>query len=241
MLKSQNLPSLDQRLSLAASFVRHGSPICDVGTDHGYLPIFLLLSGRSPYAVVSDIHTMPLEKARVHAQKYGCTDRMRFCLTDGIADLPLASLGIRDILICGMGGELIARILEQAPYTRTDGVRCILQPMSSAADLRQLLAPAGYRIEEERLTEAAGKIYTCMAVSYDGVSRCPSPTELLLGEQIIPNGTADDPVFVAYLRRETEAVRKRRDGRRSGGFSTTEDDALLAELERIRNEKGIPV
>lgn len=239
MQESLTLPSLDHRLALAASMVRKGSVICDVGTDHGYLPIYLLLSGHCPFAVVSDIHAMPLEKARENAEKYSCTHRMQFCLADGIADMDLASARVQDILICGMGGELIARILEQASYTREANVRCILQPMSSASDLRQLLAQDGYRIDEERLCEAAGKIYSCMSVSYDGVVRTPSPIEILLGEHIIRCGSPDDALFTAYLQRETAAVQKRRNGRRNGGLSTDEDDALLHQLETLAMQKGI--
>jgi tRNA (adenine22-N1)-methyltransferase len=225
-------PLLDARLALAASFIRMGERICDVGTDHAYLPISLILRGISPYAVATDVHAPPLDRARRNAEKWGCADRMVFILADGVSSLDLASRGVRVLLICGMGGELIARILDEAPYTRTDPVRAVLQPMSSAIDLRIYLARAGYRIIDERLAASVGRIYTCMSVVYDGVSRVLSPAALLLGESHIRRG-AQEPLFMPYLQREIDAVRRRREGLRRGGADTAADDALLAELGRI--------
>jgi len=138
-----------------------------------------------------------------------------------------------------MGGELIARILEEAEYTRRPGIRCILQPMSSACDLRQYLAEAGYRIEEEKLARAAGRIYTCMVVSYDGICRRFSPAEYLLGQCHIARGRQDS-LFDAYLRREIAGARKKYRGRVAGGLSVTAERELLEELERIAKKEGIP-
>ena len=235
----QSCPPLDGRLTLAASFLRPGEPICDVGTDHAYLPLWLLLNGRIPFAAATDVHEAPLARARENAARWGCADRISFFLADGVADVPLGQLGIRQIMICGMGGELIARILENAPYTRAPGVRCILQPMSSAGDLRAALARDGYRIEDERIADAAGKLYPCLCVSYDGVIRSPSPVQILIGEANLSRGAAAGPVYAEYLRREARSVRKRRDGLAAGGHNTAEEDALLGALAAAAEKEGI--
>jgi len=232
---------LDARLALTASFIRPGAVMADVGTDHAYLPIHLILRGLCPRAVASDIHAAPLERAREHAGKFGVSDRITFCLADGVADIDLAAEGVTDIAVCGMGGEMIAGILADAPYTRLPGIRCILQPMSSAVDLRQYLAAAGYRIEDEKLAEAAGKIYTCLAVTYDGAIRTPTPVELLLGEANIRRGTAAGTVYARYLLREYAAVQKKYDGRLAGGLDTAEEEVLLTAIEKLLAEAGVSV
>lgn len=237
--RATELPVLDARLALAASFVRKGAVVADVGTDHAYLPIWLLLSGVCPRAVASDINEGPLMSAREHAAKYGVEDRILFALADGVSDIDLSAAGVTDIAVCGMGGEMIAGILDAAPYTRKTGVRCILQPMSSAEDLRRYLARSGYKIEDEKLAEAAGRIYTCLSISYDGTVRSPSPAEILLGEAHIRRGSGAGEIFSRYLLREYRSAMKKYRGRLAGGLDTSAEAALLAELEAIAGENGI--
>lgn len=239
MTNTYDLPLTDDRLNLAASFVRPGCVVCDVGTDHAYLPIRLLLSGVCPRAVVSDVNAAPLAKAKENAARYGCTSRMSFYLADGLSRMDLAGENVKDILICGMGGELIARILENAPYTREEGVKCVLQPMSKAADLREYLARRGYRIEDEKLAGAAGKVYTCIHVSYDGIVRDFTPGEYLLGVAHIQRGSAGNPLFADYLIREIRSVEKRQKGLLAGELPTDFEDALLSELYTVAEREGV--
>ncbi len=236
--QAASLPALDARLALAASLVRAGAVVADVGTDHAYLPIWLILAGVCPRAVASDINEGPLNSARAHAEKYGVADRIYFALADGVSQIDLAALSVSDIAVCGMGGEMIAGILDVAPYTRKAGVRCILQPMSSVEDLRRYLARAGYRIEDERLAEAAGRVYTCLAVSYDGQVRTLSPAEALLGAANIRRG-AEEPLFMPYLLREWKSSVKKYRGRLAGGLDTSAEKALLDELTAIADACGI--
>ena len=234
----KNLPVLDARLALASSFVRKGGIVADVGTDHAYLPIFLLLTGVCPRALASDINEGPLASAREHAAKYGVADLMDFVLADGVASIDLAAAGVTDIAVCGMGGEMIAGILDAAPYTKKEGVRCILQPMSSVEDLRAYLVRAGYVIEDERLAKASGRIYTCLAVSYDGQTRTLTPAERILGAAHIRRGVAE-VLFAPYLLREYRSAFKKYRGRLAGGLDTAEEATILAEFAAIAAENGI--
>ena len=131
-------PKLDDRMMSAASFVNRGDVVADVGTDHGYLPIYLILSGIIPFAVASDIREGPLGRARKNARKYGVDQKMKFELSDGLAFLE-DGCPVDDIIICGMGGETIISIIEASDYPKKSGVRLILQPMTKAFELREYL------------------------------------------------------------------------------------------------------
>lgn len=232
-------PPLDGRLALAASFIRPGSVICDVGTDHAYLPLWLLTHGVCSRAVACDINEGPLQSAREHASRYGCTDRMSFYRADGLNGIDLEAEQVSDIVICGMGGELIARILANAEYSRKTGVRAVLQPMSSAEDLRASLAENGYRIEDERLAFAAGRVYTCLSVVWDGLQRSFSPVQLLLGESHICRGKDGGELFCEYLRRHVQSAEKRKNGLDRGGYDASAQTELLRELYAIAEKEGV--
>lgn len=222
---------LDGRLSLAASFVRSGAVLCDVGTDHAYLPINLLQRGIIRRAVASDVNRGPLERARMSADKYGVTDKIKFVLANGLDGIELENDTPCDISICGMGGELIAKIVDGAECTKQKNVRLILQPMTCAPELRKYLCENGYAVLDERLCEAAGKIYTCLSVAYDGAVRTPTPAELILGAKNIENR---EPLFDIYAEGVIRRLRTQIDGMKKGGLDTEELENDLASVMTAR-------
>ena len=224
----EKLCVLDGRLSCAASFVRQGSVVCDVGTDHAYLPVNLIQRGIVKRAVACDINEGPLDRARKSAAKFGVTDRIRFVLADGLDGVEPEKDGVNDIVVCGMGGELIARIVDASAYTRNPDVRLILQPMTCAPELRQYLWDNGFCIMEERLCEAAGKIYTCMHVRYDGETRAYSPAELILGRYHIENRA---PLFDEYAKTAIRRMQTQIAGMKKGGLDTAKEEADLVSVE----------
>jgi tRNA (adenine22-N1)-methyltransferase len=241
MNTEQKHPPLDQRLALAASFIRPGSVICDVGTDHAYLPIWLLTHGVCSRAVACDINEGPLQSAREHAARFGCTERMSFYRADGLNGIDLEKEQVSDIVICGMGGELIARILAEAEYSRKKGIRAVLQPMSSVEDLRASLAKDGYRIEDERLAFAACRVYTCLSVIWDGVQRTFTPAELLVGQAHIRRGKAAGELFCAHLTRHIQSLEKRKSGLECGGYDASAEKELLREMYAIAEKEGVSI
>lgn len=228
---------LDDRLHAAASFV-HGGSVADIGTDHALLPISLLLSGKCSSAIASDINEGPLMRAKLNAAKYGLNDRMVFCLADGLEKLPLEERGVSDIVICGMGGELIATIISASDYPKKSGVRLVLQPMTHSADLRRYLAESGFRTVDESLSEDDGRIYECIAAEYDGEMREISPAEAELGKVNIARGT-ENPLFEAHLVSSYTVLVRRIEGMKKGGLAVDFEANLAMEYKKIAERCGI--
>ena len=238
MSNMQKLPPLDGRMAAAASFVRKNAKIADIGTDHGYLPITLLREGKISFAAAADIRKGPLDRAMANAAKYGVADKIQFFLTDGLQDIPLAELGITDIVICGMGGEGIARILSGNAYIKKENINLVLQPMTAIGKLRAYLIQNGFNIAEERITSSNGKLYQCIAAQYDGVFRTYTPAELLLGKKNLLRGT-EDSLFSPLLQKYIRKAQQEYTGKLRGKADTEEICILMEELTKIAKEKGI--
>ncbi len=180
------LPPISKRLLSALPFIREGSFLADVGTDHAYLPLYLCLTGKIRGAVAADVREGPLSSARANIKAYGLEDKISTCLSDGLQKLsPFAP---EDISIFGMGGELIASILAAVPWTKDERLRFILQPMTKTEVLRAYLDAEGFAILEETLTEEDGRIYQTLSVAYDGRVRTHTPLALLVGEKNLQRG-----------------------------------------------------
>ena len=192
---------LDARLFAAAGLVRQGACFADIGTDHARLPLFLLADGKISFAYACDVARGPLASAEAAIRAAGEEARCRTVLCDG-ASL-LSDLGITDYAVCGMGGELIARIISDAPWLADPEVRLTLQPMTRASHLRRFLAKNGFSIREERFVIAAKRAYVCMSVEYTGRFRDIDGVEAEIGAY--PNRSE---AFFAYARARISALRK---------------------------------
>lgn len=153
---------LTPRLQRLADWVGSGTRIADIGTDHGYLPVWLVLNGRCPFAIASDLRKGPLSRAKKTAASYGVSDQVELRLCDGLTGI--APEEADTIIIAGMGGENIASILTAAPWTVDGRHTFLLQPMSRAEVLRGFLSDHGYRILREQLVLDRGMIYPVMQV-----------------------------------------------------------------------------
>ena len=221
---------LDNRLMSAASFVRCGSVVADIGTDHAYLPIYLLKSGIAKYAIASDVNRGPLDRAKADAARYCALDNLSFCLSDGLRDIDLDAFGVTDIVICGMGGELMSRIIGESEYTKKEGVRLILQPMTAADDLRAFLDDAGFAVLDEKLSEAAGKTYCCILAAYDGQKRTSTDAELLVGKKTIEKR---EPLFEKYITNILAKLDKKICGMKKGNLDTAREESCRNEIKLI--------
>ena len=117
--------------------VRKGVVAADIGTDHAYLPSYLVLNGICPRAIACDLRRGPLENAAETLERMGAADRITLRLSDGLDELSAGEAD--DIIMAGMGGTLISRLLERTDWIKNKNIRLILQPMSHAEDVRLFL------------------------------------------------------------------------------------------------------
>ena len=222
---------LSPRLAAIAARVPPGFRLADIGTDHAYLPAYLLLEGTIPSAVASDVNRGPLDRGRETARQAGVEEKIDFRLSDGLNGLEANEADV--IVIAGMGGELIARILSEAPWTREKLL--LLQPMTAQPELRRWLNGNGYRIEGEAVVREGQKLYVILTVR-GGTDEPYSPGELWAGRQRKGEGV---PLRLDYLE---DLLRRRRRAlagmeRGSVPFETLEEErALIAQLELLREE-----
>lgn len=226
------VPSLSPRLSAIAAQVPQGTRLTDVGTDHAYLPTALLLAGRIRQAQATDVHEGPLRRGRETAALYGVSDRISFRLRNGLE----GCLGTETdtVVIAGMGGELIAHILEQAPWTREKLL--LLQPMTAQAELRRWLTHQGYAVQKETLVREGEKFYQILQVQ-GGESSPYTQAELWAGRQ---QRGEKSPHRLAFLTQLIQRRRRALAGMASSAKASTEEihrmETLVEELEQMREE-----
>ena len=149
---------LDVRLSAVASFIQHGENVLDVGSDHAYLPLYLLRNGLCNKALATDIKQGPVDSALRNAIKYGLEDKVGIMLYDGIP--PMAIGEYSTVVIAGMGGLTICNILAKViDDLRKTSTKLVLQPMTEQAALREFLLNNGYIIKAEKYPFDSKKRY----------------------------------------------------------------------------------
>ena len=156
---------MSRRMQKLASLVTEGNRLADVGTDHGYIPIALVQAGKIPSAIAMDVNRGPLARAEAHIREAGLATYIETRLSDGLREL-----GAEDadtVLIAGMGGMLILRILTEGIPHLSGVEELILQPQSDVYRVRDWLQKHGYRVETEELVEEDGKYYPMMRASAD--------------------------------------------------------------------------
>ncbi len=200
---------LDNRLRLCASFVRDGTRLADVGTDHAYLPVNLACRGKILSAVACDVRKGPLENARANILRFNVEDKVKTLLSDGLDEVdPDDAL---DIVMAGMGGELIADIIGRTQWLYDESRRLILQPMTRAGTLRSFLCGSGFRIVREKACLSGRKCYSVMLCVYDGKKRpCDHRFEYIgmLGEDPSPEANAYIDMIMSKLRRKINGLRQ---------------------------------
>lgn len=180
---------LKARLAACARLCKNGTNIADIGTDHGYIPLWLVKNGHLGRIAASDIGEGPLMSARRTAEEEEVEDRIEFCLADGLSGL---DDGFDTFVIAGMGGDTIIHILSSSPFSPKNK-SFVLQPQSKNEKLITWLYASGYFISTAELAKEAGRLYTVFQVNYSGEKRRVSYAESF-GLTALRN----DPLFREY-------------------------------------------
>lgn len=153
---------ISKRLLCCASMVQPGSRVADIGTDHGYLGIYLLQSGAARHVIACDLRKDPLENARRNAKLFGVDGEMELRLSDGLEKILPDE--VDTVVMAGMGGDLIQKILSQCPWRKREGLQFILQPQSAGNVLRRWLCEDGFEIQREEPVQDGHFLYTVMDI-----------------------------------------------------------------------------
>lgn len=193
--------TLSKRLMAVAEMVTPGKILADIGTDHGYIPIYLVLNQIIPSAVAMDIHKGPLERAKENINRYQLNASIRIKLSDGLSALDEQ---VASLIIAGMGGALINRILHEGREKLLNISELILSPHSAISEVRQYLHSIGFQIILENMIIDEGKFYTIIkAIPGDEVYS--KDIYYTYGKYLLIN---KKPVLKAYLENELTKNKK---------------------------------
>jgi len=214
---------LSKRLTALANMVTDGNRLADIGTDHGYIPIYLCQTGKIPSALAMDIGKGPLQQAQTHIAEHGLSEQIKTRLSDGMSALQFGEADT--ILIAGMGGGLVMKILSEGAEKLTGKEELILQPQSEIALVREFLRVRNFQILNEDMILEDGKYYPMMKVSQQKAAE---------QTKILPQEVADafgpvllqkrHPVLKEWLERELRTTN-----------SVIEQLSAQPDHERIRN------
>ncbi len=187
---------LSKRLEMLAGMVSEGNRLVDVGTDHGLVPIFLVKQGKIPSAIAADVKYGPLSRARKHIAAYGLTDYIEARLSDGLKNI---RSGEGDtLLLAGMGGNLMIRILAGGTEALFSFRELVLQPQSVIVLVRKALSAMGFRVVEEAMVFEEGKYYPMMRL-VPGEDCYEREIEFYYGRLLLKE---QNPVLERYLRKQ---------------------------------------
>lgn len=231
--------TLSERLQAVVSMVTVGNRVCDVGCDHGFVSVYLVMQNISPRVLAMDVRRGPLGAAGEHIAEYGLGNRIEARLSDGLHNY---NVGEADTMICaGMGGKLMRKILSEDRHKTESFEELILQPQSEVEVFRRWLREQGYRITDEKMVEEDGKFYPMMrVVTDDAADRLCKPKEEKLcklqdryGPILLQN---KDRVLADYLKREDRIYNEIMTELASKGLSDLKRQKRYQEVSKLLEE-----
>lgn len=189
---------LSVRLQAVADMVTEGTKVADVGTDHAYIPIYLVEHDKNPSAIAMDINRGPLKKAEENISSHNLENKIETRLSDGLKQLHLGEAD--SVVIAGMGGGLVVKIMEEGTLHKKYVKEWILQPQSEISKVRQYLNENGYCIVEENMVIDEGKFYPMMRVT-EGTIEEYTQEELCYGKCLLKE---KNPILKKFLEKEID-------------------------------------
>lgn len=213
--------NINNRLKQIALLVRPDVVAADIGTDHAYLPIWLVQNEVCKMVISSDINQTPCQRAAVNVSLYGLEHKIKVIQVDGLNGID--KYNPDDIIIAGMGGELIWEIISDSDYVKNNKIRLILQPMTKVSKLRKMLLDNGFNIINETLADEDRRIYEIICVEYsvDDMIRY-SDLELLIGRKNIEN---QHPLLKRHVEKHLKLLKIKKNSKCI--------DSLIEELRRL--------
>lgn len=186
---------LTDRLLKIASLVDKDKKIADIGTDHGYIPVYLLNQNIIKYAILGDVNKGPLENARKEIIKNNLLDKVDLRLGSGIEILEENE--VDQIIIAGMGGLLINDILKANEKVAHSAEKLILQPMQGPEEVRKFLYQNGYKILDEYLVREEHRLYEIIVCKYEALEKINiNPIYYEVGKKLIEK---KDPLLRDFI------------------------------------------
>lgn len=219
----------DKRLLCCAALCKGGRAV-DVGTDHGYLPVYLIEQGICESCVACDVNEKPLASARENVRAAGLEEKIELVLSDGLDEI--APAGVTDIIIAGMGGELIADIILRAGWLKENKVNLVLQPMTKWDHLRRELYQNGFAVTKELACTEGKFAYSVMQAVYTGETPdYPCDLRYLYGGRVEPV----DEASRAYLIRQAMRLEAAADGMARDPERTKQSGAFYRAAGELRS------
>ncbi|MDE6904590.1 MAG: class I SAM-dependent methyltransferase [Lachnospiraceae bacterium] len=224
---------LSKRLSLLSHMVTEGHVLADVGTDHGYIPIYLVKQGKIPKAIAMDIRQGPLLRAREHIGEYDLGGYIETRLSDGVASLHEGEADT--ILIAGMGGGVILHILKEGKNVIESTEELVLQPQSEMEKVREYLFQMGYGITGENMLFEDGKFYQMLSCRPGGEKiSVPNPVLCRYGERLLLERHPVLREYLFYRKNQYESILDKLMSRQDNAGIIDRKEQIGLELAYIR-------
>ena len=227
---------LTDRLLKIASLVTEGKRVADIGTDHWYIPVYLLNQGKVPYAILADVNRGPLENARGEVRHNKLLDKVDLRLGSGIEVLVKGE--VDEVIIAGMGGILISELLEAKLEVAHSVDKLILQPMQAQNELRKYLLNNGFEILDEVLVKEDFRIFEIIIAKYTGKNTVVSDEIYYeVGTKLIEN---KDPLLNEFIDKKIymyNSIIKKIEGKSSEGIEKKikESKDSIEKLENLKH------
>ena len=212
--------TLSPRLDAAAALVRGGGILADIGTDHAYLPVYLIQTDKISSAIAADIGKMPLQNAAETVEHYSLQQKISLRLSDGLNSFAPGEAD--EFVFAGMGGTLIAEKLAEIPWVKNPALHFVFQPQSRAEELREYLYLNGFEINRELAVHEGRRYYIAFDASYTGNNTAFRPSDLFIGK--LPHNADAKEHLSHQLNRLQKKYNALRDGEEKTYYSQIIDD-----------------
>ncbi|CEO20688.1 tRNA (adenine(22)-N(1))-methyltransferase [Paraclostridium sordellii] len=225
---------LTDRLLKIASLVGENKKIADIGTDHGYIPVYLLNNNKIDYAILADVNKGPLENARKEVKHNKLENKVDLRLGSGLEVLKINE--VDEIIIAGMGGILISELLNVKKDVSQSAEKLILQPMQAQNELRKYLYNNGYEIINEVLVKEDFRIYEIIETKYTGKNtEVKDDIYYEVGKKLIEN---KDDLLEEFLSKKINAYKGLLD-KLDGKIGEGVERKRIETMEKIDKFKGL--